>query len=134
MISLLDINKKMLQVVKRVALVIVTTVIMSTSLFAKPSKPIPICANIYELAAYEMATELTEMCSGASFSKVKKHILIVVKEQNDFSCNTACWLMSGTADMETCVNNLVDSYVSAFMETTRKQHGEEKACPIVKGW
>lgn len=54
----------------------VITLVLTTKLSARPSTPIPTCANVYELAAYKMAIELVEMCSGANFNKVKKHVLI----------------------------------------------------------
>ena len=105
---------------------------------AKPSKPIPICTNVHKLAAFEIATKLVDMCHSVDvtldFKKVQNFMASGIKSQDPFSCNTSCWLKSGTTNMASCVeNDLVAPYVNDFMKTTRG-HGAKSVCATAKGW
>ena len=125
---MLNVNKSLL----------VLALIISTNLFAQMSKPIPICSNVYKLTAYKITKNLTNKCNAVgikvNFNNVYNQMKRDVTEQNAFSCNTSCLLMSGSTDMATCVENkLVDPFVSDFMNNTNGRD-PKFVCNIVKSW
>ena len=123
---------------KKISIVVFATMI-SVNSFANPQKPIPICPNAPALAAYKVTSGLTQFCRNVgvelTFDKVKKYLTQTIKAEKSFSsCNSDCWLLSGTSDMASCVEkHLVDPYVTSFMEKTRG-YGAKSVCATVNKW
>ena len=113
-------------------------VIMSFNVLAKPQKPIPICVNIYELTAYKITEKFVDVCNAISirldFERVANHMEVEMREGDAFSCNTACWLMSGTKDMASCVEDVqVNPFVASMMKNIHR-HGVKSSCATAKAW
>jgi len=119
--------------------IIIILAFFSLTANAGQNRPIPICVNIDKLAAYEVTTALVKMCRDVQvkldFNTVYNYMFSSIKSENTFSsCNSTCWLMSGTNDMKSCIDNhMVSPYVDSFMENSRS-YGENNVCGKIKQW